>query len=297
MLLVAVLACAVIRPWGWPEAVVAVPAAGVVVATGALSPHRGLGRGAAARAGARLPGRGAGAGPAVRRRGAVPRLRGVDGPRARRAAAAAAGRGLRVASVITAVLSLDATVVLLTPVVFATAARLGARAKPHVYACTHLSNSASLLLPVSNLTNLLAFAASGLTFTRFAGADGAAVAGRHRRRVRRLPPVLPLPTWTLGARALPTAEPVEFPVFVLVVLGVHAGRVRRHLGGWASTRRGRPPPARRCSPPAPWPGGAPRVAAIVRAAAVPVPGVRARRWASWSRARDRQRARRGAAAG
>jgi arsenical pump membrane protein len=37
-----------------------------------------------------------------------------------------------------------------------------------VYACTHLANSASLLLPVSNLTNLLAFAASGLAFGRFA---------------------------------------------------------------------------------------------------------------------------------
>ena len=45
-------------------------------------------------------------------------------------------------------LSLDATVVLLTPVVFATATRLGARPKPHVYACAHLSNTASLLLPV-----------------------------------------------------------------------------------------------------------------------------------------------------
>jgi hypothetical protein len=44
-------------------------------------------------------------------------------------------------------------------VVFATAARLEVRAEPHVYACTHLANSASLLLPVSNLTNLLAFAA------------------------------------------------------------------------------------------------------------------------------------------
>ena len=52
--------------------------------------------------------------------------------------------------------------------VFATAARLQARAKPHVYACTHLANSGSLLLPVSNLTNLLAFAASGLAFGRFA---------------------------------------------------------------------------------------------------------------------------------
>jgi arsenical pump membrane protein len=73
-----------------------------------------------------------------------------------------------VAAVTTAVLSLDATVVLLTPVVVATAARLQARAKPHLYACTHLANSASLLLPVSNLTNLLAFSATGLAFGHFA---------------------------------------------------------------------------------------------------------------------------------
>jgi arsenical pump membrane protein len=58
------------------------------------------------------------------------------------------------AALTTAVSGLDATVVLLTPVVFATAARIRARARPHVYACTHLANSASLL-PVSNLTNLL----------------------------------------------------------------------------------------------------------------------------------------------
>jgi arsenical pump membrane protein len=69
---------------------------------------------------------------------------------------------------VTAVLSLDATVVLLTPIVFATAARVRTSPKPHVYACSHLANSASLLLPVSNLTNLLAFHASGLSFPRFA---------------------------------------------------------------------------------------------------------------------------------
>ncbi len=71
------------------------------------------------------------------------------------------------AAVTTAVLSLDATIVLLTPIVFATAARLLSNPRPHVYACTHLANTASLLLPVSNLTNLLAFRASGLSFTRF----------------------------------------------------------------------------------------------------------------------------------
>jgi len=73
-----------------------------------------------------------------------------------------------VAAATTAVLSLDATVVLLTPVVFATAARLRTSARPHVYACSHLANSASLLLPVSNLTNLLAFHQSHLSFIRFA---------------------------------------------------------------------------------------------------------------------------------
>jgi arsenical pump membrane protein len=71
--------------------------------------------------------------------------------------------------VVTAGLSLDATVVLLTPVVLTTAIGVGARPRPHLYACGHLANSASLLLPVSNLTNLLAFGAAGLGFGRFAG--------------------------------------------------------------------------------------------------------------------------------
>ena len=72
-----------------------------------------------------------------------------------------------IAAVITAVLSLDATIVLLTPVVFVTAARMRTSAKPEVYACAHLAHSASLLLPVSNLTNLLAFHASKLSFLHF----------------------------------------------------------------------------------------------------------------------------------
>jgi arsenical pump membrane protein len=67
------------------------------------------------------------------------------------------------ASLITAALSLDATVVLLTPVVAAAVA--GSRSeRPVVHACVRLANSASLLLPVSNLTNLLALPDVDLSF-------------------------------------------------------------------------------------------------------------------------------------
>jgi arsenical pump membrane protein len=71
------------------------------------------------------------------------------------------------ASATTAILSLDATVVLLTPVVIASARTMGMDPRPHSYASAHLSNTASTLLPVSNLTNLLAFNATGLTFVHF----------------------------------------------------------------------------------------------------------------------------------
>jgi len=73
------------------------------------------------------------------------------------------------AAVVTAVLSLDATVVLLTPVVLAVATHMQVPVRPHAYAAGHLANSASLLLPVSNLTNLLAFATTGLSFVHFTG--------------------------------------------------------------------------------------------------------------------------------
>jgi arsenical pump membrane protein len=91
---------------------------------------------------------------------------------ARQAGSSPAGLFLRVvvlSAVVTAVLSLDATVVLLTPVVLATAAHMRVPVRPHAWAAGHLANSASLLLPVSNLTNLLAFATTGLSFVQFTG--------------------------------------------------------------------------------------------------------------------------------
>ncbi|KXO90721.1 SLC13 family permease [Tsukamurella pseudospumae] len=61
-----------------------------------------------------------------------------------------------VACVATIVLSLDTTAVLLTPVVLAAARRLGIAPLPFAMTTVWLANTASLLLPVSNLTNLLA---------------------------------------------------------------------------------------------------------------------------------------------
>lgn len=56
----------------------------------------------------------------------------------------------------TAFLSLDTTAVLLTPVVIAVARANGLSPVPFAFATVWLANTASLVLPVSNLTNLLA---------------------------------------------------------------------------------------------------------------------------------------------
>ena len=267
VLLLVTLAGAVVRPWGWPEAVVAVPAAVVVIGIGAISLSD-----ARAETGQ--------LGPVIGFLAAVLVLAQLcDDEGLFRAcgawmARAAAGRPRRllacvfvVASVVTAVLSLDATIVLLTPVVFATAARLGARPKPHVFACTHLSNTASLLLPVSNLTNLLAFAASGLSFPRFA-------------ELMALPWLVAIGTEYVvfrrffatdldaGAQTPPADGPSRVPVFALVTVACTlAGFVVASALGispaWAAfagaaVLAARALAQRRSSP-----------AAIVRAAAVP----------------------------
>ena len=79
--------------------------------------------------------------------------------------AARAGRGrtpllwalvVVLASASTVVLSLDTTAVLLTPVVLSLAAQLRLDPLPFALTTVWLANTASLLLPVSNLTNLLA---------------------------------------------------------------------------------------------------------------------------------------------
>jgi arsenical pump membrane protein len=218
LLLIATLGCAIVRPRGLPEAVVAVPAAGLLLVLGVLP----LGQ-AGAEAGS--------LGPTIGFLAAVLVLANLCDRYGLFEAAgswmAAGSRGRPVsllalvfaaASVVTAVLSLDATVVLLTPVVFATVARLHLRAKPHVYACTHLANSASLLLPVSNLTNLLAFGASGLSFARF-GATMAlpwlAAIGVEWLVLRRF-----FASDLVGRGDAREVTPLPVPVFVTTVVGL-----------------------------------------------------------------------------
>lgn len=125
----------------------------------------------------------------------------------------------------TVVLSLDTTVVLLVPVVLVTIARSRVRAVPYSLTTVHLANSGSLVLPVSNLSNLLVVAATGLGFVRFialmlapaAVALGVEFVGlrwlfrRDLTRVRGEPD-----------RGSPdvAGPPAPVPVFAAVVLGV-----------------------------------------------------------------------------
>ncbi len=58
---------------------------------------------------------------------------------------------------VTALLSNDATIVLLTPAVLAAVRQAGANPLPYVFACAFVANAASFLLPIGNPANLLVF--------------------------------------------------------------------------------------------------------------------------------------------
>jgi arsenical pump membrane protein len=171
--LVLLLSVAFLHPRGWVEVLVGASTAGVVVATGAVQSP-----GALEQVRLLLP--------VVLFLGGilvVAELCAVEGVFAAvgalvaRLSRGSAQRMLALtfvaASLTTAALSLDATVVLLTPVVAAAASTTLVSPRPVVHACVRLANSASLLLPVSNLTNLLAVPAlPSVSFLGFAALMG-----------------------------------------------------------------------------------------------------------------------------
>ena len=131
---------------------------------------------------------------------------------------------LVLATLSTWVLSIDTTAVLLAPIGLALAAELGISALPFAFAAVWLANGASLLLPVSNLTNLLAQERLDLHAVEFMRATWipqlavlVVVAGvlllRHRRALA-------------GAYGVPRELPAHDPVLlrlaavVVVLIGV-----------------------------------------------------------------------------
>lgn len=75
-----------------------------------------------------------------------------------------------IGALITAILSNDATALILTPVVYTLVTRLRLKVLPFMFACTFIADTASFLLPVSNPINILvlsSFGGSLPTFLRF----------------------------------------------------------------------------------------------------------------------------------
>ncbi len=75
---------------------------------------------------------------------------------------------LALVALVTAVLNLDTAVVFLTPVLVLAARRRGLAEEPFLYGSLFMANSASLLLPGSNLTNLLVLARDHVSGAVFA---------------------------------------------------------------------------------------------------------------------------------
>ena len=195
-------------------------------------------------------------------------------------------------TVVTATLNLDTSVAFLTPVLVHTARSRGEGEPALLYGCLLLSNAGSLLLPGSNLTNLIVLGHLHLNGGQFAArmwlpwigavvATAAVVAIGERRSLHTVtaePEPAPRPVLGLGLAAIIAATVIvivirssALPVFVIgaVVAGIRAWQGRLQPGtrvaGARRSRAGRPVRRRGCAGHA-----GPRLGGAVGAALAPV---------------------------
>lgn len=157
LIALASVACVMLRPRRWPEAIWAVLGAGALVGAG-LVPWADAGRAIAKGRDVYLFLIG------MMVLSEVARQEGLFDHLAASAARFARGSSLRlfvlvygVGALVTAFLSNDATAVVLTPAVYAAARAAGAPPLPYLFACAFIANAASFVLPISNPANLVVF--------------------------------------------------------------------------------------------------------------------------------------------
>ncbi|MDV2990083.1 MAG: ArsB/NhaD family transporter [Dehalogenimonas sp.] len=136
--------------------------------------------------------------------------------------------------IITILLSNDATVLILTPVVLALTSRFNLNPLPYVFACAFVANASSMLLPIANPVNLLAIDAFDIRLPEYLihlllpGLTAIAVTISlfmiiFRREVRT--------NFTLEANSFYPVNPLLMPV--LTTLGiVVAGYILFSVQGW-----------------------------------------------------------------
>jgi arsenical pump membrane protein len=151
-------------------------------------------------------------------------------------------------AVVTAILNLDTAVVFVTPIALHAAHRRGCDERPFLYGALLMANGASLLLPGSNLTNLIVLAhthTAGAGFARAMilpwltvvlltiGFVAAVFRPRGSGRERVPPPPIRLGVGlvaTLAAAALILALPnAALPVFALGLLAAVISRLRPRI--------------------------------------------------------------------
>jgi arsenical pump membrane protein len=157
-------------------------------------------------------------------------------------------------SIVTATLNLDTSVAFLTPVLVHTARSRGEGEPALLYGCLLLSNAGSLLLPGSNLTNLIVLGHLHLTGAQFAArmwlpwlaaviVTAAVVAVAQRRSLRTVPATpqdAPRPVLGVGVAAIALATVLVIAVraaaLPVLITGVVAVTVRAQRGHHGSDR-------------------------------------------------------------